>query len=84
MGWDFSFGHMRYGGLYSWGRAFLLVQRTNCSLKGDRWKAHRRMFYRQFQQSMAPGYWAIQRREAHALLRLLLQTPDSLVAHLRK
>ncbi|KAF8811261.1 cytochrome P450 [Phlegmacium glaucopus] len=62
MGWDFSFGHMRYG---------------------DRWKAHRRMFHRQFQQSVAPVYWPIQRREAHALLRRLLQTPDDLVYHLR-
>ncbi|KAF8154807.1 cytochrome P450 [Crassisporium funariophilum] len=62
MGWDFSFGHMRYG---------------------ERWKAHRRMFHRQFQQSIARVHWPTQQREAHALLRRLLHTPDKLVYHLR-
>ncbi|KAF8965476.1 cytochrome P450 [Flammula alnicola] len=62
MGWDFSFGHMRYG---------------------DRWKKHRRIFHSQFQQSVAPTYWPIQRREAHALLRRLLHSPENLDYHLR-
>ncbi|KIM43420.1 hypothetical protein M413DRAFT_18002 [Hebeloma cylindrosporum] len=62
MGWNFSFGHMRYDA---------------------RWKKHRRMFHRQFQQSVAPIYLPVQRREAHALLRRLLHSPENLDYHLR-
>ncbi|PPQ95404.1 hypothetical protein CVT26_008250 [Gymnopilus dilepis] len=62
MGWDFSFGHMRYG---------------------EQWKKHRRVFHQQFQQSVAQTYWPIQRREAHALLRRLLDSPENLDYHLR-
>ncbi|KAG6819914.1 hypothetical protein H0H93_007448 [Arthromyces matolae] len=50
---------------------------------GDRWKAHRRMFHRQFQQSNAPVYWETQRKDAHALLRSLLDSPQDLIEHLR-
>ncbi|KAG6840387.1 hypothetical protein C0991_007048, partial [Blastosporella zonata] len=49
----------------------------------ERWKAHRRMFHRQFQQSVAPVHWPIQRKEAHALLRRLLYSPQDLIEHLR-
>ncbi|KDR70119.1 hypothetical protein GALMADRAFT_254949 [Galerina marginata CBS 339.88] len=52
-------------------------------LYGDRWRQHRRMFHRQFQQSVAPTHWPTQRREAHALLRRLLHSPDNLNYHLR-
>ncbi|KAF8154806.1 cytochrome P450 [Crassisporium funariophilum] len=34
-------------------------------------------------QPVAPTYWPVQRREAHALLRRLLHTPNDLVSHLR-
>ncbi|KAF5381630.1 hypothetical protein D9615_005548 [Tricholomella constricta] len=50
---------------------------------GERWKAHRRMFHRQFQQSVAPAHWPVQRKEAHALLRRILDSPDDLIDHLR-
>ncbi|KAF8634038.1 hypothetical protein AX17_004303 [Amanita inopinata Kibby_2008] len=62
MGWDWSFGHMRYG---------------------ERWKTHRKMFHRQFQQSVAPTHWPVQLREAHTLLRHLLHSPQDLINHLR-
>lgn len=51
---------------------------------GEQWKIHRRMFHRQFQQSVAPIHWPIQRKEAHALLRRLLDSPDDLIEHLRQ
>ncbi|KJA17691.1 hypothetical protein HYPSUDRAFT_146170 [Hypholoma sublateritium FD-334 SS-4] len=50
---------------------------------GDRWRTHRRLFHDQFQQSIAPAYWPIQQREAHALLRRLLHSPEKLDYHLR-
>ncbi|KAF8066895.1 cytochrome P450 [Lyophyllum atratum] len=50
---------------------------------GERWKAHRRMFHRQFQQSVAPVHWPVQRKEAHALMRRLLDSPGDLIEHLR-
>ncbi|KAG6888048.1 hypothetical protein C0995_010909 [Termitomyces sp. Mi166 len=50
---------------------------------GERWKAHRRMFHRQFQQSVAPVHWPTQRKEAHSLLRSLLDSPQELIEHLR-
>lgn len=62
MGWDWSFGHMRYG---------------------ERWKNHRKMFHRQFQQSVAPIHRPIQLRSAHELLRLIVEKPNDLIKHLR-
>ncbi|KAF9447473.1 cytochrome P450 [Macrolepiota fuliginosa MF-IS2] len=62
MGWDWSFGHMRYG---------------------ERWKNHRKMFHRQFQQSVAPIYWPVQLKAAHGLLRLLHENPGDLINNLR-
>ncbi|KXN85117.1 O-methylsterigmatocystin oxidoreductase [Leucoagaricus sp. SymC.cos] len=62
MGWDWSFGHMRYG---------------------ERWKNHRKMFHRQFQQSVAPIYWPVQLKSAHELLRLIMDKPGNLINHLR-
>ncbi|KAG5651496.1 hypothetical protein H0H81_008468 [Sphagnurus paluster] len=41
------------------------------------------MFHRQFSQSAAPVHWNVQRKEAHALLRRLLDTPEDLIEHLR-
>jgi len=82
MGWNFSFGHMRYG-------MILLLTSSHDPLYGflslgSRWKKHRRMFHRQFQQSVAPIYWPIQKREAHTLLRRLLHSPENLDYHLRQ
>lgn len=51
---------------------------------GDRWRAHRKVFHRQFQASAVPVFWPIQRRETHALLRRLLDTPHAFVEHLRQ
>ncbi|KIJ96361.1 hypothetical protein K443DRAFT_10697 [Laccaria amethystina LaAM-08-1] len=62
MGWDWSFGHMRYG---------------------YRWRSHRRMFHQYFQQSVAHTHWPVQKREVHALLRRLLDSPQNLINHLR-
>ncbi|KAJ3565313.1 hypothetical protein NP233_g7709 [Leucocoprinus birnbaumii] len=62
MGWDWSFGHMRYG---------------------ERWKNHRKMFHRQFQQSVAPIYWPVQLKSAHELLRHMVEKPNDLINHLR-
>ncbi|KAF8178464.1 cytochrome P450 [Pholiota molesta] len=50
---------------------------------GDQWKRLRRMFHSQFQPSIAPRYWDIQKKEAHALLRRLLESPENLDHHLR-
>ncbi|KAH7922734.1 cytochrome P450 [Leucogyrophana mollusca] len=50
---------------------------------GERWKKHRKMFERQFRPAVAPTYWPVQRKEAHTLLRNILDTPDDLAEHLR-
>lgn len=50
---------------------------------GEKWKVHRRMFHRQFQQSAIPTHWPVQRTEAHALLRRVLHSPQDLIKHLR-
>ncbi|KAF9219295.1 cytochrome P450 [Gyrodon lividus] len=50
---------------------------------GERWKKHRKMFERQFRPAVAPTYWPLQRKEAHALLRNLLDSPGDLIEHLR-
>ncbi|KAF8181626.1 cytochrome P450 [Pholiota molesta] len=50
---------------------------------GDQWRKLRRMFHSQFQQSVATKYWDIQRKQAHALLRRLLDSPENLDYHLR-
>ncbi|KDQ23377.1 hypothetical protein PLEOSDRAFT_1049198 [Pleurotus ostreatus PC15] len=50
---------------------------------GDRWRAHRKMFHTQFQPSSVSQFWPIQLKEAHAILRRLLDEPDALIDHLR-
>ncbi|KAF9070685.1 cytochrome P450 [Rhodocollybia butyracea] len=71
MGWDWSFGHMPYGGTYF--NIFL----------GPRWKMHRSMFHRQFQSSVVSSFWPIQLKEAHKLVRRMLHHPEDLINHLR-
>ncbi|EIW76051.1 cytochrome P450 [Coniophora puteana RWD-64-598 SS2] len=51
---------------------------------GDRWKKHRKMFEKQFKPAVAPTYWPIQRKEAHALIRNLLDSPNDRQEHLRQ
>lgn len=51
---------------------------------GERWKKHREMFERQFQPAVAPMYWPVQRKEAHRLIRNILDTPGDLIEHLRQ
>ncbi|KAH0828605.1 cytochrome P450 [Lanmaoa asiatica] len=83
MGWDWSFGHMPYGSCF-----FSIAGRTdqsylfNCT--GERWKKHRKMFERQFRPAVAPTYWPLQRKEAHTLLRNLLDSQENLIEHLRQ
>ncbi|KAG1721199.1 cytochrome P450 [Suillus paluster] len=50
---------------------------------GERWRKHRKMFERQFRPAMAPTYWPTQRKEAHRLIRNILETPGDLREHLR-
>lgn len=52
--------------------------------EGEQWKTHRRMFYRQFSHSAAPIHWPTQRKEAHALIRRILHSPQDLIEHLRQ
>ncbi|OAX41845.1 cytochrome P450 [Rhizopogon vinicolor AM-OR11-026] len=49
---------------------------------GERWKKHRKMFERQFRPVVAPTYWPILRKEAHGLIRNILDTPGDLIEHL--
>jgi hypothetical protein len=51
---------------------------------GERWRDHRKMFHRQFQQSVAPIHRPVQLKSAHGLLRLLLEKPKDLINHLRQ
>ncbi|KAG0698625.1 cytochrome P450 [Suillus ampliporus] len=50
---------------------------------GERWRKHRKMFERQFRPAIAPTYWPTQRKEAHKLIRNILETPGDLIEHLR-
>ncbi|KAF8841475.1 cytochrome P450, partial [Paxillus ammoniavirescens] len=50
---------------------------------GERWKKHRKMFERLFRPAVAPTYWPLQGKEAHTLLRNLLDSPRGLIEHLR-
>ncbi|KIK63931.1 hypothetical protein GYMLUDRAFT_161793 [Collybiopsis luxurians FD-317 M1] len=50
---------------------------------GPRWKMHRTMFHRQFQSSVVSGFWPIQLKEAHKLVRRMLHAPEDLINHLR-
>lgn len=50
---------------------------------GDRWRAHRKTFHAQFQPSSVSQFRPIQLKEAHAILRRLLDEPEALIDHLR-
>ena len=51
---------------------------------GSGWRRHRRSFHDFFNINMVPKYLPIQRREVHALLRRLLDTPDNFLHHIRQ
>ena len=48
------------------------------------WRRHRRSFHQFFNINAVPKYLPIQRREVHALLRRLLDTPDNFLHHIRQ
>lgn len=50
---------------------------------GERWRHHRKTFHQQFQPSMCPTFWPLQNKEAHFLLRRVLQFPIDMEKHLR-
>lgn len=51
---------------------------------GEDWRRHRRLFHKYFNQISAKGYYDIQSKEAHALLRSLIDKPDDFALHVRK
>ncbi|KAI9456445.1 cytochrome P450 [Boletus coccyginus] len=50
---------------------------------GERWSKHRKLFEGQFRPLVAPTYWPLQRKEAHTLLRNILDSQENLIEHLR-
>ena len=51
---------------------------------GEDWRRHRRLFHKYFNQISTKGYYDIQSKEAHALLRSLIDKPDDFALHVRK
>ena len=51
---------------------------------GSWWRRHRRSFHNFFNINAVSKYQAIQRREVHAFLRRLLDTPDDFFHHVRQ
>ena len=51
---------------------------------GEGWRRHRRSFHQYFNQNAVSKYFPIQRREVHAFLRRLLDTPDKFLHHVRQ
>ncbi|KAF5340390.1 hypothetical protein D9611_007768 [Ephemerocybe angulata] len=52
-------------------------------LQGDRWKAHRKVFCSEFQQSSVQSYATVHLRAAKILASRLLRSPCQLKEHLR-
>ncbi|KAG6376689.1 cytochrome P450 [Boletus reticuloceps] len=50
---------------------------------GERWRKHRKMFERQFRPVEAQTFWPLQKKEAHTLLRNILDSQEDLIEHLR-
>ncbi|KAK7043906.1 hypothetical protein VNI00_008072 [Paramarasmius palmivorus] len=63
--------------LMGWGWSFGLMN------YGEDWKQHRRLFHSFFNQNVVERYQHIQLKEAHALLRRLLEAPDDFMGHIR-
>ena len=51
---------------------------------GTRWQRHRSSFHQHFNINAVSKYLPIQRREIHAFLRRLLDTPDNFVHHIQQ
>ena len=51
---------------------------------GMRWRKHRRIFHENFRINAVYKYQPIQRREIHAFLRRLLDTPDNFLHRIRQ
>ena len=51
---------------------------------GELWRRHRRLFHHFFNVNAVSKYQPIQRREVHAFLRRLLDTPDNFFHHIRQ
>jgi cytochrome P450 len=51
---------------------------------GEGWRRHRRTFHQYFNKIVVSKYMPIQRREVHAFLRRLLDTPDNFFQHVRQ
>ena len=51
---------------------------------GALWRRHRKTFHQHFDIDTLSKYMPIQRREVHALLRRLLDTPENFLHHIRQ
>ena len=51
---------------------------------GSLWRRHRKSFHDSFSINAVSKYQHIQRREVHAFLRRLLDTPDDFLHHVRQ
>lgn len=51
---------------------------------GDDWRRHRRLIHKYFNQTSSKSYYDIQMKEAHSLLRSLLDNPADYALHVRK
>lgn len=51
---------------------------------GPRWKHDRRIFLDFFRQGVVDQYQPVLLREAHGLLRVLLESPENFLHHIRQ
>ena len=51
---------------------------------GEEWRRRRRAFHQYFNINAVSNYLPIQRREVHAFLRRLLDTPENFLHHVRQ
>jgi len=72
----------------------LLERSVRCRMKCDFnmgvlpygmwWRKHRKSFHEYFHMNAVSKYLPIQRREVHAFLRRLLDTPDNFLHHIQQ
>lgn len=67
-----------YPNRIGWERMFVMMPYS------DFWKAHRRLFYREFEGAAVKTHRPQQLRGVHDLLRNILSTPDDWNEHLRQ
>ena len=51
---------------------------------GDTWRRHRRLFHNHFNPSASLIYRDVQMKEAHSLLRSLVDNPEDFARHIRR